>query len=209
MKPHNESHQPPEGEELGSEESGVENRDSMEESSEAESETPEPTIEELKFKLRQNELEMAKLKAQLTDYQSKISQIRDYVKKMESEIQEIKERSQRNSNKIVDQKLSDFFKALLPVIDNFELSLRSADQEPTPLAEGVRLIYQDFQNFLKSNGLEKVEGVGREFNPQIHDAVCTRISDEDGKVLEELKTGYLYKDQVLRPAQVIVGASGE
>lgn len=92
----------------------------------------------------------------------------------------------------------DLILRLLPGLDSLALAKKHTKDE------GVSLAIDHFLSALRQEGVEKIETIGRDFDPNLMEAVSTAPGDE-GKVVEELKAGYMLGDSVLRPAQVIVG----
>jgi molecular chaperone GrpE len=97
---------------------------------------------------------------------------------------------------------------MLPALDNFERALKmDADNEQTKsLLQGMDMVYRSLVDALKSEGIEAIEAVGKEFDPHFHQAVMKDESEEYGSniVTEEFQKGYMIKDRVLRPAMVKV-----
>lgn len=97
---------------------------------------------------------------------------------------------------------------LLPALDNFERAMQiEADNEQTKaLLDGVGMVYKSIIEALKSEGAEQIEAVGKEFDPNLHQAVMQTEDDEAGEniVVEEFQKGYILKDRVIRPAMVKV-----
>ena len=97
---------------------------------------------------------------------------------------------------------------LLPVIDDLERALEHAEKngDQKTLLDGVNLVYKNFVNTLKKRGLEVMDVVGKEFNPDEHDALIQVESDkfESGHVVEQHVKGYTLNDKVIRHAQVLV-----
>ncbi len=120
----------------------------------------------------------------------------NYRKRVEKEIGDVK----RFSN---ERLLSD----LLTVKDELDLALakaRQTKQNPV-LLEGVGMIQKRVQNILSKEGVERIPSAGSMFNPDYHEAALRVVSDEEeGTVLEEVRTGYLLKGRVLRPSIVKV-----
>jgi molecular chaperone GrpE len=87
---------------------------------------------------------------------------------------------------------------LLPGLDSLLLAEKHTQDE------GVKLSIKHFIDSLEAEGVKKIETVGKTFDPNLMEAITTQ-EGEDGKVLEEVRTGYMLYDSVLRPAQVIVG----
>lgn len=96
---------------------------------------------------------------------------------------------------------------LLPVLDNFQLA---AKHVPENLAgdnwvQGIKQIERQFEDILFSVGLERIESVGQEFDPTVHEAVEHVDSEEpEDKIVEEILAGYKFDSDVLRPAKVKV-----
>lgn len=97
---------------------------------------------------------------------------------------------------------------ILPVLDNFQraLSVEAKEQETKSLLTGMEMVYRSLMEALKSDGLEEIEAVGQEFDPNFHQSVMTGNEEdkESGIVLEELQKGYKLKERVLRPTMVKV-----
>lgn len=151
------------------------------------------------------------LQKKLSEYETKISDIREYVKKMEKEVEQIRDRSQKEIQKNADKTISDVLLSLLNVVDDFDRSVKSI-QEEGPFFQGLQMIHQRIHLVLKQIGLEKIESVKVSFDPTLHEAVgLVSVQDpgQEGKVMEEIKAGYKFKDFVLRPAHVLVGKKEE
>jgi molecular chaperone GrpE len=98
---------------------------------------------------------------------------------------------------------------LLPVIDNFERSLKHVpkDLEGNDYVKGIQSIVKQFEKVLAGLGVEKIETVGELFDPNLHEAVSMEDGDGDKEVVsEELQPGYRMGDEVLRHAMVRVRA---
>jgi len=109
-------------------------------------------------------------------------------------------------------KLGSFYKALivrelLPVIDNFERSLKHVpkDLEHNDFVKGVQGVVRQFEKTLQDLGVERIKTVGEVFDPRFHEAVS--MEDGDGSVeivTEELQAGYKLDDEIIRHAMVKV-----
>jgi molecular chaperone GrpE len=104
----------------------------------------------------------------------------------------------------------DIFNDLLPVIDDMERALASCEQsnDISAIKEGLTLIFNKFNEFLKNRGLTVIESKEKPFNTDFHEAI-TKIpapSEElKGKVVDVIQKGYMYKDKILRYSKVVVG----
>ena len=104
---------------------------------------------------------------------------------------------------------------LLPVLDNFELGLEAARQGggAENILQGMSMVQKQLQDFLRDSGVEAIEAVGAEFDPNLHEALGQEASDEipEGIVTRQLRRGYKLKDRLLRASAVMVskGPAGE
>lgn len=108
--------------------------------------------------------------------------------------------------------LADLLRSLLEVIDNFERALTSlseeneAERDLAGFQAGVAMIYQRFQEILLAQGLNRIEALDQEFDPNLHEAI-QQVEKEGvpaGRIIDVLQTGYLLDDLVLRPSRVVI-----
>lgn len=97
---------------------------------------------------------------------------------------------------------------LVEVIDNLERAIASADED-SGVVQGVKMVADQLYEELEKRGLEKIDAEGEEFDPELHKAVDTREHEEENKVLEQKRKGYMFNDKVLREAEVVVGKDTE
>ena len=103
----------------------------------------------------------------------------------------------------------DILKDVLPAVDNLQLALDNAKEKAEdPFVKGVRLVYDTLLKSLKDHGAEPFDSVGKELDTEKMEAIATLPSAdiEEGKVSIESKKGWMLKDKVLRPAQVVVSS---
>ena len=116
-------------------------------------------------------------------------------------------RNEKENAKMFDYGASETLEKLLPVIDNFERAFdHITEEERTPFEEGIEMIYKQLMETLEKLGVTPMDAVGKEFDPNFHNAVI-HVEDEnagENVVLEEMQKGYMYKDKVLRHSMVKV-----
>ncbi len=99
-------------------------------------------------------------------------------------------------------------KTLLPVLDNFDHTLQNAHsaEDIDVLVKGIRIVYDQLLDVLKSHNVEQIEAQGEKFDPAVHQAMTQRAEPdaEDNVVLEEFQKGYRLNGRVIRPSKVIV-----
>lgn len=143
--------------------------------------------------------------------QAKIDELNDKYIRLYSEFDNYRKRTQREKIELHKTAGEDIFKALLPVLDDFERAMNAMNEakELSAVKEGVELIYNKLSGNLKQKGLEAMESKGQEFNPDIHEAVTNIPAPSEelrGKVVEEIEKGYSLNGKVVRFAKVIVGS---
>lgn len=100
----------------------------------------------------------------------------------------------------------DLVLSLLDVMDDFDRALEHAEGSPDAVAEGLRAIYQRLASVIEAQGVAPIETVGEPFDPALHEAVSAVETDEvePGVVLDEVRRGYIWNGELLRPARVRV-----
>ncbi|MFH1717101.1 MAG: nucleotide exchange factor GrpE [Planctomycetota bacterium] len=151
-----------------------------------------------------------------------LKELREAVESLQKEKDELFAKLQRvsadyaNFQKRVPKQIADtigyekerLIKTLLPALDNFEHTLQNAHSAEAVdvLVKGIRIIYDQMLDILKSHNVERIEALGERFDPAVHEAM-TQQSDPDKEeniVLEEFQSGYRLNGRVIRPSKVIV-----
>jgi molecular chaperone GrpE len=142
----------------------------------------------------------------LQEVQSRFEQLR---KQLQSETDETRQRLNRAADERAHREKGNFIAGLLPVLDNLQRATEAAETGSSPdvIAEGIRQTASSFENALAAAGVEPIDAVGQQFDPELHDAVETgEVEPQDeGKVVAEYARGYKIGDRLLRPARVKVG----
>jgi molecular chaperone GrpE len=106
---------------------------------------------------------------------------------------------------------AEVLRDVLPVLDDLDRALQAAGLDPegdSPdgLAHGVLLVFRSLREALVKNGIEAVDPTGERFDPNLHEALSTQVSDgvESGHVVETMQKGYKLGEQLIRPARVVV-----
>ncbi|GAP62010.1 molecular chaperone GrpE [Ardenticatena maritima] len=126
---------------------------------------------------------------------------------LEKETRHMRERLRRIAEEEAFREQIRTLEKMLDIADNIERALAAAD-EPSALAEGVRLTYRELMRALQDLGVERIEALGQPFDPAFHHAVGVVATDEHapGTVVAVERPGYRYRGRVLRPAFVHVAA---
>ena len=126
----------------------------------------------------------------------------------QADFENFRKRASRDTAVAGERARSSVVKELLPVLDNLERALSSANPEESHLAGGVQLVHSELVGVLSRNGVEQFDPKGDKFDPTDHEALTVRPEEgtEPGFVIETVEKGYRSGDTVLRPARVVVSA---
>lgn len=138
----------------------------------------------------------------------KIEELTDRVKRQMAEFENFRKRTEKEKSTMYEMGARDMIERILPVVDNFERGLAAVpdDAKGTPFAEGMEKIYRQLQKVLEDSDVKPIEAVGKEFDPNFHNAVM-HVEDEslgENVVAEELLKGYTYRNTVVRHSMVKV-----
>ena len=154
------------------------------------------------------EPEMLKKKKKKDKMEEKIEELEDRVKRQMAEFDNFRKRTEKEKSHMYEVGARDVIEKILPVVDNFERGLASVpeDQKENPVIVGMDKIYNQLMTTLTDLGVEPIEAVGEEFDPNYHNAVMHVEDEELGEnvVAEEFQKGYIYKDAVIRHSMVKV-----
>ena len=127
-----------------------------------------------------------------------------YVRLM-AEFQNYKKRTAKEKEDIYAFGAEKVMLSLMEVLDNFDRALEQGCSDEKH-AEGIKLVHTQLMNALKKNGLEEIEALGEDFDPNFHSAVIMEDTDEyeSGKVCFVVQKGYKLNGKVIRPAMVKV-----
>ena len=149
-----------------------------------------------------------KLKKELEKKAEQISELTDRNMRLMAEFDNYRKRTEKEKAAMYGMGAKDVVEKILPVIDNFErgFSLVAEEDMEDPFTQGMEKIYKQFLTVLEGLGVTPIEAVGKEFDPNYHNAVM-HVDDEnygENIVVEEFQKGYLYKDSVVRHSMVKV-----
>ena len=178
----------------------AQNTDAKEDTEEAAKEKTEETAEKKIFSKKKDK-KTEKLEEKLAEYEDlRVRQL--------AEFENFRKRSEKEKAQMFEIGAKTVIEKLLPVIDNFERGLAAVteDEKETPFAQGVELVYKQLLTSFDELGVKPIEAVGKEFDPNLHNAVMMVDDDslESGTVAEEMQKGYMYKESVVRHSMVKV-----
>jgi molecular chaperone GrpE len=132
----------------------------------------------------------------------------DRLARLQAEFENARKREARERAEFRDYAVSGAVEQFLPVLDNFQLALKSTGSVEQ-LRTGVELIVKQMEEALKSLNVQTVETVGAEFDPRVHEALemVEKPDMPDNQVFDEIRRGYRIKERLLRPALVRVASN--
>jgi molecular chaperone GrpE len=130
----------------------------------------------------------------------------DLARRSQADFENYRKRAAREAAAAGERAKSGLVRELLPIVDNLERALASAEDGEQHLAEGVRLVHSELIAVLERNGVKQFDPAGDRFDPAEHEALSMRAEDgaEPGVVLDVVEKGYRANGSVLRPARVVV-----
>ena len=138
----------------------------------------------------------------------KIEELTDRVARQMAEFENFRKRTEKEKSQMFEVGAKSIIEKILPVIDNFERGLSAVPEEEkdSPFVDGMDKIYKQLLTELENVGVTPIEALGKEFDPELHNAVMQVDSEEydSGIVAEELQKGYKYRDSVVRHSMVAV-----
>ena len=137
--------------------------------------------------------------------EQQVEDLTDRLKRSMAEFDNYRKRTEKEKSSMYIIGAREIIEKILPVVDNFERGLAQAP-EGDAFADGMQMIYKQLLTTLEGLGVEAIEAVGKEFNPDFHNAVM-HVEDEnagENMVVEELQKGYTYKGFVVRHSMVKV-----
>ena len=124
-----------------------------------------------------------------------------------ADLDNYKKRAIREKTDIIKYGNENIIKDILPFVDSLDRALAHADSSDVQaFKEGIKLIQEQLLSCLKKHGVEKIDSVGLDFDPNFHEAMMQVESEEhaENKVVNEVQKGYLLNGRLLRPSKVCI-----
>src|SRR5213083_1563926 len=146
----------------------------------------------------------------VANLQRDLDRFRDLALRTQADFENYKKRAARERDEGIKYANRSLLERLVPIVDNFELGLSAAREESkhSPIYSGMSMVLKQLTDFLADNGLQPIDAVGKQFDPNLHEAIGHEPSDEvpEGRVIRQTRRGYRLKDRLLRPAAVVVSS---
>ena len=141
--------------------------------------------------------------------QADLDRFRDLALRSQADFENYKKRAAREKEEAIKYANSALLQRLVSILDNFDLGLAAAktEGEQSPIYSGMVLVQKQLNDLLAENGLEPIEGEGKKFDPNVHEAIAHEPNESpEGTVIRQTRRGYRFNDRLLRPARVVVSS---
>ncbi len=139
--------------------------------------------------------------------EKKNKELEELLKRLQADFDNYIKRTEKEKEKCQEQTKITFFKELLSIMDSIEAGIIAEKNEDSESFKGLLLIHEELKKLFEKNNIIEIKALDEEFNPQFHEALMQRETEEKdkNKIIEVLQKGYLYKNIILRHSKVIVG----
>lgn len=143
--------------------------------------------------------------------EKQVEKWKEIAARSQADLENYRKRMARERTEAIQYGNASLLTSLLPVIDNFDMGLKAAENEGTEsmIYQGMSMVRKQLVEFLTENKVEEIEvSQGTVFDPNLHEALKQENSEEveEGKVLYTMRKGYRLRDRLLRPANVVVSS---
>ncbi len=190
----------------------AEEKENVEETAENTKDTieePSESVQEEDIKDEETKEDQPKKKKEKKDPKDeKIEELTDRVKRSMAEFENFRKRTEKEKSQMFETGAKSIVEKVLPVVDSFERAFDSVpeEEEESPFVDGMKKIFKQLTTVLDEAGVTAIEALGKEFDPELHNAVMHVDDDNYGEneVIEEFQKGYMYRDSVVRHSMVKV-----
>lgn len=161
---------------------------------------------EKKSEKKKANAELEKLKKELENVRGELAENKDKYLRLAAEYDNFRRRAAKEKEGVYSDAYADVISAILPVIDNLERAVKFSEDKESKLYEGLSMTLRSFEETLEKLGVEVIESDGKEFDPNLHNAVMHIEDDSYGEnvVVETFTKGYRKGDKIIRYAMVKV-----
>ena len=165
--------------------------------------TPENSAE-----TEEEKSEAALLQEKVDELQAKLTETEGRTLRLQADFENYKRRVQMDKQAAEKYRAQSLVSDILPALDNFEraMQVEATDEQTKSLLQGMEMVHRQLLEALNKEGVEVIEAVGKQFDPNEHQAIM-QVEDsefESNAVVEEFQKGYKLKDRVIRPSMVKV-----
>jgi len=176
--------------------------------------TPEMTVLEKRLAEKaalETDEESTEDPVNLVEAQEKIDELNARILRLTADYDNFRKRALRDKDDVRQYANQDLLEKLLPVLDNFEMAISAVKDADPSIKDGVQMIYDQLFNVLKDSGMEPIDAIGMQFDPNFHEAISQEesVEVEEGKVIQQVQRGFRLQDRLVRAARVVVAKAPE
>ena len=144
--------------------------------------------------------------SEIDKVKNECKEINEKYLRLQAEFQNFKKRTEKEKTDLYKYANEKMFTDMLPLMDNMDRALASTESSSDGIVEGLKMIKKSFGDMFEKNGIEAIEAMGQEFDPELHHAVMSDDSDDHASehVIEEFQKGYKLNGKVIRHSMVKV-----
>ena len=151
-----------------------------------------------------------KCETQLNKVNEELEEMKDKYLRLQAEFDNFRKRTLKEKMELLKSGGESVLQSILPVVDDFSRAMSALVEIPddNPLKQGITLIYNKFNDFLKQNGVQEIDALGKDFDTDLHEAITKIPAPEEklkGKVVDVIQKGYLLNDRIMRFSKVVIG----
>ncbi|MDP8012056.1 MAG: nucleotide exchange factor GrpE [Thermoplasmata archaeon] len=164
------------------------------------------TKKELMDMLENERKKNEELEKKLKEEEEKSKNYWDRILRMQADFENFQKNMEKERQNIVKMASEDIIKDLIDDLENLELALENAKKDNENIYNSLKIVYDHFLKTLEKNGLERIESIGKKFDPYLHEAIMIEetLNNDDGLVVEEFRKGYKLNGKVIKPSKVKV-----
>jgi molecular chaperone GrpE len=141
---------------------------------------------------------------------AQLEEMKDKYLRLTAEFDNYRKRTLKEKADLLKYSSEEVLKDLLPVIDDFDRALKAIEtaNDINAVKDGIALIVNKFNDFLKAKGVKEIEAIGKDLDTDLHEAITKIPVQEEaqkGKIVEVIQKGYMLHDKVMRFSKVVVG----
>jgi molecular chaperone GrpE len=156
-----------------------------------------------------NEIKKEPAEKESEELRTKVAELNDKFLRQAAEFENFKRRNAKERIELIQTAGRDVITDLLDVIDDSDRAQKQMEttNDLAQIKEGISLVFSKLRNTLTAKGLKSMDAKGKDFDPDLHEAVAEIVAGEEmkGKVIDEIQKGYYLNDKIIRYAKVVVG----
>lgn len=155
------------------------------------------------------DLEIGEVDKETELLKAKVAELNDKFLRQAAEFENFKRRNAKERIELIQTAGRDVIIDLLDVVDDSERAQKQMETTDNPelIKDGIALVFSKLRNTLIAKGLKEMDAKGKDFDPDIHEAIAEIEGGDElkGKVIDEVQKGYYLNDKIIRYAKVVVG----